>query len=176
MCCCSNRSRSIRPNLISAWERPRQLAIRCCICHPAIPSWRVRRTDAARRTDAGLAALRHRLIFAWRKLRGSQRLSDVRVAIYGPAALTALARRAGELCCALPKEIILCGAREPKLFFEPQDFSALIADPDIIGLHISRKAAATSAPLPAACMHGRRNGSPHPEERALARVSRMRSV
>src|ERR1700716_272413 len=43
-------------------------------------------------------ALRHRLIFAFRKLRGgSIRVSDIRVAIFGPAALTALARRAGEL-------------------------------------------------------------------------------
>src|SRR6202166_4524929 len=47
-------------------------------------------------------ALRHRLIFALRKLRGrSNRLSDIRVAIYGPAALTALARRAGGLRYAL---------------------------------------------------------------------------
>src|ERR1700731_664366 len=36
-------------------------------------------------------ALRHRLTFALRRLRGSKRLSDFRVAIYGPAALTALA-------------------------------------------------------------------------------------
>src|SRR3954464_13676743 len=42
-------------------------------------------------------ALRHRLTFALRRLRGgSNRLSDIRIAIYGPAALTALAHRAGE--------------------------------------------------------------------------------
>src|SRR6202171_4418616 len=49
-------------------------------------------------------ALRHRLTFAWRKLRGSHRLSAIPVAIYGPAALTALARRAGELNYALSKK------------------------------------------------------------------------
>ena len=50
-------------------------------------------------------ALRHRLTFMLRQLRGgSSRLSDIRVAIYGPAALTALARRAGELRHALPKQ------------------------------------------------------------------------
>src|ERR1700737_2679978 len=42
-------------------------------------------------------ALRHRLTFALRRLRGgATRLSDIRVAIYGPAALTALARRSNE--------------------------------------------------------------------------------
>ena len=43
-------------------------------------------------------SLRHRVVFALRRLcGGSQRLSDIRVAIYGPAALTALARRSGEI-------------------------------------------------------------------------------
>jgi hypothetical protein len=85
-------------------------------------------------------ALRHRLTFFLRQLQGgSKRLSDIRVAIYGPAALTALARRAGELHHALPKKSFYAVHAEPKLFFEPQDFSALIGDPDIIGLHISPK-------------------------------------
>jgi hypothetical protein len=93
-------------------------------------------------------ALRHRLTFAWRKLRGSHRLSDIRVAIYGPAALTALARRAGELGYALPKKSFYAVHAKPKLFFEPQDFSALINDPDIIGLHISPKGRGGEQPIP----------------------------
>src|ERR1019366_10053361 len=84
-------------------------------------------------------ALRHRLTFALRKLRGLRRLSDIRVAIYGPAALTALARRAGELRYALPKKSFYAVHAEPKLFFEPRDFSALINDPEIIGFHVSPK-------------------------------------
>ena len=36
----------------------------------------------------------------------------------------------------------------PELFFEPQDFSALIGDPDIIGLHISPKGRGSTAPVP----------------------------
>src|SRR3984893_16951443 len=64
-------------------------------------------------------ALRHRLTFALRRLRGSKRLSDIRVAIYGPAALTALARRAGELHNALPKNSFYAVHAEPGLFFEP---------------------------------------------------------
>src|SRR5712675_3700762 len=85
-------------------------------------------------------ALRHRLTFLLRQLRGrSNRVSDIRVAIYGPAALTALARRAGELHYALPKKSFYAVHAEPKLFFERSDFSALISDPEIIGLHISPK-------------------------------------
>jgi hypothetical protein len=94
-------------------------------------------------------ALRHRLTFALRKLRGgSKRLSDIRVAIYGPAALTALARRAGELRYALPRKSFYAVHAEPKLFFERSDFSKLIADPDIIGLHVSPKGRGNKPPLP----------------------------
>jgi hypothetical protein len=93
-------------------------------------------------------ALRHRLTFALRSLRGgSNRLSDIRVAIYGPASLTALARRAGELRHALPKKTFYAVHAEPKLFFDSQDFSALIADPDIVGLHISPKGHGRKPPV-----------------------------
>ena len=94
-------------------------------------------------------ALRHRLIFALRRLRGrSNRLAEIRVAIYGPASLTALARRAGEMHHALPKQSFYAVHAEPKLFFEPSDFSGLIADPDIIGLHISPKGRGDQPPVP----------------------------
>jgi hypothetical protein len=93
-------------------------------------------------------ALRHRLTFAWRKLRGgSNRLSDIRVAIYGPAALTALASRAGELSYALPKRSFYAVHAEPKLFFEPSDYAALLSDPGIIGLHISPKGRGNQLPM-----------------------------
>ena len=94
-------------------------------------------------------ALRHRLTFKLRQLRGgSNRLSDIRVAIFGPAALTALARRGGELQHALPKQSFYAVHAEPKLFFEPSDFSALLADPEIIGLHISPKGRGSQQPIP----------------------------
>jgi hypothetical protein len=93
-------------------------------------------------------ALRHRLTFALRTLRGgSKRLSDIRVAIYGPPALTALAHRAGESGYALPKQSFYAVHAEPKLFFEPRNFSALIADPDIIGFHISPKGRGNGPPI-----------------------------
>lgn len=94
-------------------------------------------------------SLRHRMVFALRRLRGgSQRLSDIRVAIYGPASLTALARRSGAIAHALPMRSFYAVHAEPKLFFEPSDFSGLIADPEVIGLHISPKGRGNQAPIP----------------------------
>ena len=85
-------------------------------------------------------ALRHRLILMLRQLRGrSNRLADLRVAIFGPAALTALARRNGSHSHALPKKSFYAVHAQPKRFFEPSDFSKLIADPHIRGFHISPK-------------------------------------
>ena len=86
-------------------------------------------------------SLRHRVVFALR------RLSDIRVAIFGPAALTALARRNGEIKYALPRQSFYAAHAEPKLFFEPSDFSKLIADPKIVGLHISPKGRGGEVPV-----------------------------
>ncbi len=132
-----------------AWERPRQLGNSVLYLPPADPI--VAAFAALMQQDEltpDWLALRHRLTFAWRKLRGSHRLSDIRVAIYGPAALTALARRAGELHHALPKKSFYAVHAEPKLFFEPQDFSALINDPETIGFHISPKGRGGEQPNP----------------------------
>src|SRR5258707_1175758 len=73
--------------------------------------------------------------------------SDFRIALYGPAALTALARREGRMHHALPKKSFYAVHAEPKLFFEPSDFSALIADPEIVGLHISPKGRGDERPV-----------------------------
>ena len=94
-------------------------------------------------------SLRHRLTFALRRMRGgSRRLSDIRVAIYGPAALTALASRFGSAREALPKKSFYAVHAEPKRFFEPSDFSTLIGDPGIRGFHISPKGRGGQPPLP----------------------------
>jgi hypothetical protein len=90
----------------------------------------------------------HRLKFLLRRLRGSHRASDVRLSLFGPAALTALARRAGELSHALPKKSFYAVHAEPRLFFEPRDFSAMIGDPGIIGFHISPKGRGNQQPMP----------------------------
>jgi hypothetical protein len=132
-----------------AWERPRQLGNSVLYLPPGDPI--VAAFASLMQQDEltpDWLALRHRVTFALRKFRGSNRLSDVRVAIYGPAALTALARRADELRYALPKKTFYAVHADPKLFFEPQDFSALVGDPDIIGFHISPKGRGNTAPIP----------------------------
>jgi len=133
-----------------AWERPRQLG-NSVLYLPAGDAI-VTAFEALMRQDEltpDWLALRHRLIFALRKLRGkSNRLSDIRVAIFGPAALTALAARGSKLGYALPKKSFYAVHAEPKLFFEPSDFSALIRDPDITGLHISPKGRGSQPPIP----------------------------
>jgi hypothetical protein len=132
-----------------AWERPRQLGNSVLYLPPDDPI--VVAFEELMRQDEltpDWLALRHRLTFMLRKMRGrSHRLSDIRVAIYGPAALTALARRAGELHHALPKKSFYAVHAEPKLFFEPGDFSALLADPDITGFHISPKGRGDALPV-----------------------------
>src|SRR5207302_2497908 len=106
-----------------AWERPRQLG-NSVLYLPADDPIVAAFEDLMEQEELtpDWLALRHRLTFMLRQLRGgSNRLSDVRVAIYGPAALTALARRAGELRCALPKKSFYAVHSEPKLFFERAD-------------------------------------------------------
>ena len=133
-----------------AWERPRQLGNSVLYLPPADPIVTAF-TDLMQQDELtpNWLALRHRLTFFLRRLRGdSKRLSDVRVAIYGPAALTALARRTGELHHALPKQSFYAVHAEPKLFFEPRDFSGLIADPGILGFHVSPKGRGAQRPVP----------------------------
>jgi hypothetical protein len=132
-----------------AWERPRQLGNSVLYLPP--DDGIVRAFEALMEQDEltpDWLSLRHRLTFMLRKLRGgSHRLSDIRVAIFGPAALTALARRSNELHYALPKDSFYAVHAEPTLFFEPSDFSALIADPGIVGFHISPKGRGKEAPI-----------------------------
>jgi hypothetical protein len=132
-----------------AWERPRQLGNSVLYLpagDPIVTAFASLMQQDELTPD--WLALRHRLTFALRRLRGGwNRLSDIRVAIFGPAALTALARRAGELHYALPRKSFYVVHAEPKRFFEPSDFSALIGDPEIIGLHISPKGRGNQPPL-----------------------------
>ena len=133
-----------------AWERPRQLGNSVLYLPPGDPIVAAyERLMAQEALTPDWLALRHRLTFALQRLRGgSSRLSDIRVAIFGPAALTALARRAGEVACALPRKSFYAVHADPKLFFEPSDFSALLGDPEVIGLHISPKVRGNQPPVP----------------------------
>jgi hypothetical protein len=133
-----------------AWERPRQLGNSVLYLpsdDPIVAAF-VQLMQQKDLTPDWLS-LRHRLTFALRRLRGkSHRLSDIRVAIFGPASLTALARRSGELRHALPKKSFYAVHAEPARFFERADFSTLIGDPEIIGFHISPKGRGNQPPLP----------------------------
>src|SRR6202049_1097834 len=133
-----------------AWERPRQLG-NSVLYLPADHAIVVAFEELMEQEELTPDWLgpRHRLTFFLRQLQGgSKRLSDIRVAIYGPAALTALARRAGELHHALPKKSFYAVHAEPKHFFERSDFSKLTGDPDIIGFHISPKGRGNQPPVP----------------------------
>jgi hypothetical protein len=133
-----------------AWERPRQLGNSVLYLPPNDPIVTAFETlTKQQELTPDWLALRHRLTFALRRVRGgSRRLSDIRVAIFGPASLTALARRSGELHYALPKKSFYAVHAEPALFFEPSNVSALLADPAIIGLHISPKGRGNQQPVP----------------------------
>jgi hypothetical protein len=133
-----------------AWEKKRQLGNSVLYLPPGDPV--IAAFDALMRQEEltpDWLAWRHRMIFAWRKWRGgSTRLSDIRVAIFGPASLTALARRFGYARYALPRRAYYAIHAEPKRFFEPWDFSALVADPGIRGFHISPKGRGKEQPIP----------------------------
>jgi hypothetical protein len=133
-----------------AWERPRQLGNSVIYLPPehGIVAAFEELMEQEELTPNWLS-LRHRVTFAMRRLRGgSNRLSDIRVAIFGPAALTALARRTGELHGALPKQSFYAVHAEPKLFFDPSSYLGLVTDPEIIGLHISPKGRGGEKPIP----------------------------
>jgi hypothetical protein len=129
-----------------AWEQPRQLgnSVLYLPAHDPIVAAFVSLMQQDELTPDWLS-LRHRLLH---RLRGSRRVSDLRVAIFGPAALTALARRSDELHYALPKKSFYAVHAEPRLFFEPRDFSADIGDTGIIGFHISPKRRGNQSPAP----------------------------
>src|SRR5437016_6174292 len=133
-----------------AWERPSQIGNSVLYLPPDDPivTAFAKLMEQEELTPDWLS-LRHRLTFALRRLRGgSNRLSDIRVAIFGPAALTALANRFGSAQHALPRKSFYAVHAEPRHFFEPTNFSALINDPEIIGLHISPKGRGNSVPAP----------------------------
>ena len=145
-----------------AWERPRQLGNSVLYLPPdhAIVTAFENLMKQDELTPDWLA-LRHRLTFNLRRLRGgSKRLSDIRVAIFGPAALTALARRSNELQHALPKQSFYAVHAEPKLFFEPtRIFRRCSPIPRSSGCISRRKAAVARSLCPAVSTPGRRRSS-----------------
>jgi hypothetical protein len=132
-----------------AWERGRQLGNSVLYLPPGDAI--VNEFEQLMRQDEltpNWLSLSHRATFALKRWRGSKRASDIRIAVYGPAALTALARRHGTMRYALPQKSFYAVHSTPDAFFEPSDFSGLLSDPEIIGLHFSPKGRAKRPPVP----------------------------
>ncbi len=132
-----------------AWERSRRLGNSVLYLpphHPIVTAFEA--LMAQDELTPQWLSLSHRVTLAARRLRGPCRVSDLRIALYGPPALTALARRSGDLNYALPKKSFYAVHSEPKLFFEPSNFQGLISDPEVIGLHISGKDRTKRPPVP----------------------------
>jgi len=134
-----------------AWERPRQLGNSVLYLPPddSIVAAFENLMEQEGLTPDWLA-LRHRLTFTLRKL--GRRIEpalrhphrDLRPAIAHRARPAAAARsrtpcRSNRSMPCMPST---------KLFFGPSDFSKLIADPEIIGFHISPKGRGSEQPLP----------------------------
>ena len=107
-----------------AWERPRQLGnsvLYLPLGDPIVTAFENLMKQEELTPD--WLVLRHRLTFALRRLRGrSNRLSDIRVAIFGPAALDRArpSRRRGALCAA--EEVVLCGSCRAEAFLRAFGF------------------------------------------------------
>ena len=94
-------------------------------------------------------SLRHRLAFALRRSRRQHsRLSDLRSAIFGPATMSALVRRFGQVEFVRPKKTFHAVHHKPNRFFQPSNFTKLINDPKVIGLHISPHDRCNQKPIP----------------------------
>lgn len=94
-------------------------------------------------------SLSHRVTFALNRLTGRTKyLGDMRIAIFGPAALTALAKRTQQIDQALPLKSFHAIHAQPNLFFDPSDFQTLLNDPEIAGFHISTQGRSGETPVP----------------------------
>ena len=122
-------------------------AIPCCICRRTIrSSIAFENLMEQEELTPDWLSLRHRLTFALRRLRGgsNRALRHPRGDLRPGGADRARAPRRAKLHHALPKKSFYAVHAEPKLFFEPSDFSALIADPGSSACTSRRKAAAAS--------------------------------
>ena len=142
-----------------AWERRRQLGNSVLYLPANDPIVRAFE-DLMEQEDLtpDWLALRHRLTFMLRQLRRrSSRLSDIRVAIYGPAALTALARRSRRIAARAVEAILLrCPCRAESCSSSRRIFQACSPIPKSSACTSRQKAAAARSRFPAASMRGRR--------------------
>lgn len=92
----------------------------------------------------------HRLIGYWRRMRDRKHFvpGNIRLGLYGPAALTSLARRHQAIHDVAECKSFYAMHRRPELFFMPTDYQSVLADPGIVGLHLSPKAYEHDRPAP----------------------------
>jgi hypothetical protein len=133
-----------------AWERPGRVGNSVLYLPPGDPIVAAF-DDLMRQKELtpDWLSLRHRLAFALRRSRRRHsRLSDLRVSIFGPASMSALVRRFGQVEFVRPKKTFYAIHHKPNRFFQPSDYAALIADPGVVGLHISPRARCNQKPIP----------------------------
>ncbi|MGY3427671.1 hypothetical protein ACVWZW_008175 [Bradyrhizobium sp. F1.13.4] len=144
-----------------AWERPRQLGNSVIYLPPehGIVAAFEELMEQEELTPNWLS-LRHRVTFAMRRLRGgSNRLSDIRVAIFGPAALTALARVGPASCkthCRSNRSTPCMPSQSCSSI--PRAISASSPTATSSACTSRPRAAAARSRSRAACMRGRRSG------------------
>jgi hypothetical protein len=98
-----------------------------------LPDWLPQRLRARRRW--------------WNLIGRKHGPQDLGTGMYGPLALTALARRHGCLDAALPRDSFYKFARTHG-FFERSNVDAILRDPQLLGIHVQRKARRDQPPVP----------------------------
>lgn len=84
--------------------------------------------------------LHHRAKAAWWRFRGRPFVpADLKLSLFGPRALTVLARRSGAVKHALPLRSYYAIHARHERFFDASGFAPLHEDPAIIGVHLSPK-------------------------------------
>jgi len=83
----------------------------------------------------------------WKLIRREHGPQDLSTIMYGPMALTRLARPHRCTDAALSRESFYKFARTNG-FFERTDVEAILADPEVVGIHIQRKARWAETPVP----------------------------
>jgi hypothetical protein len=114
-----------------------------------LPDWLPQRLRARRRW--------------WTLIGRAHGPQDLGTMMYGPLALTALARRHGCLGAALPRASFYKFARTHG-FFERSNVGAILRDPQVLGIHVQRKARKDEPPVPGSMYEWARRNVAEPLE------------
>jgi hypothetical protein len=84
----------------------------------------------------------------WKRSGKGFNPSDLKLALFGPATLTTLAKQTGAAKFALPRRSFYAIHADHKSFFAPSRFQSLVEDPKVIGIHVSPKRLEDAIPAP----------------------------